>query len=33
MQIFYVNIYDSQIVYPTSQCFKSFCPVYFVNDC
>ena len=28
-----VHIYDSQIVHPTPQCFKSFHPVYFVNEC
>ena len=28
-----IHIYDSQIVHPTSQCFRSFYPVYFVNDC
>ena len=28
-----IHIYDSQIVHQTSQGFKSFYPVYFVNDC
>ena len=31
--LFYVHIYDSQIVQPTPQCFKSSHPVYLVNDC
>ena len=33
--VIYMYIYierESQIVHPTPQCFKSFYPVYFVND-